>query len=164
MVLLSKFKEIFKYDAGKRLLKVLSIGGALTAKESAPFGVDSNPIANMTAVYAPTSNVSERVVIGYINKNQIAGAGESRLYSVDANGALQSYIWNKANGTLELNGNTYSAVRYQTLNTQLQSLITQINTQLPLIASGIATGGGTYTPTNVNVDFSGAESSQVKLK
>lgn len=158
-----QFKE-WVQATGVRVAKILGLGGALTLKEAMPFGVDGNPPKDMTAIYGFTPNSKQRYVIGYLNKNQLAETGESRLYSVDANGNLKAYIWNKADGTLELNGNTYSAVRYQTLNTQLQSEISQINSQLTAIQAAITSVGGTYVPTPINVDFSGAESPDVKLK
>lgn len=164
MLQLTQFKE-WVQSTGTRIGKVLGIGGtAIQLKEIAPFGVDCNPPKNMMALYAQTPNSKQKYIVGYINKGQLADTGETRLYSVDAGGNLKAYVWNKADGTLELNGDEFSAVRYQNLNTQLQSLITQVNSQLPLIASGIATGGGTYTPTNVSVDFASAESPDVKLK
>ena len=36
----------------------------------------------MVAIFAETSNNSEAVIIGYINKNQVAGPGEKRIFSL----------------------------------------------------------------------------------
>ena len=164
MNILSKFREA-TITNGKRVLKLLGVGGdVLTAKESMPWGWDSQPTGNVNAVYCTTTNMKDRFVVGYVNNAQLAGEGESRHYAVDGSGAVVSYVWTKANGNTEINGNQYSATRYQTLETQLQSFITQVNSQWPLIASGIATGGGSYAPTNVSVDFSTAESETVKIK
>lgn len=163
MLHVSQFKEWIQ-STGTRIGKVLSIGGALTLKESAPFGVDCNPINGMMAIYGFTPNSKQKYIVGYINKNQLAEEGETRMYSIGSDGTLSSYVWNKNDGTLELNGNQYTAVRYENLKTQFDLLQSQINSQLPLIAAGIATGGGSYTPTNVNVDLSIAQSPDVKLK
>lgn len=161
---LSKFRSS-SIEKGKRILKMLGIGGdVFTAKEAMPFGWDSQPTGNVSAVYCTTTNLGDRFVLGYVNNIQEAAAGESRHYAVDGSGAVVSYVWTKANGNTEINGNQYSATRYQSLEQQLQSFITQVNSQLPLIAAGIATGGGSYTPTNVSVDFSTAESPTVKIK
>lgn len=164
MVIFSKYAEsIFK--EGKRILKFAGIGGsATTGKECAPFGFDAQAPAGMTAIYSNSTNDQERVVIGYINKNQLAGAGESRHYAIDKSGAVVSFVHCKSNGNTEINGNQYSAVRWQELNTHVQDLITQVNSQWPLIAAGIATGGGSYTPTNVSVSMASSESKTVKIK
>lgn len=163
MNILSKFRSS-TIDNGKRILKLLGIGGdVLTAKEAMPFGWDSQPTGNVSAVYCTTTNMAEKFVSGYVNAFQEAGEGESRHYAVSGNSVV-SYVWTKSDGTTEINGNDYSAVRYQALEQQLQSLITQVNSQWPLIASGIATGGGSYTPQSVSVDFSQSESETVKIK
>lgn len=164
MISLSKINSS-TIEAGKRILKVIGIGGsAYTAKESYPFGFDSVPPEGYTALYSDTSNRDESVIIGYINKNQLAEAGGVRMYAVGTSGEVSGFVYVRASGVLELNGSDYSAVRFQELKTQIELLQTQINSQWPLIASGIATGGGVYTPTNVNIDLASAESANVKLK
>ena len=164
MISLSKINSS-TIEAGKRILKVIGIGGsAYTAKESYPFGFDSVPPKGYTALYSDTSNRDESVIIGYINKNQLAEVGGSRMFAVGESGDVSGFLYARASGVLELNGSDYSAVRFQELKTQIDLLQTQINSQWPLIASGIATGGGSYTPTNVDIDLASAESETVKLK
>lgn len=150
-------------NVGKRILKFFQFG-AKTASESMPFGVDSNPIKDMVAIHAETSNSGESVIIGYINKNQLAEVGESRLYSVDSNGAVKSFIWNKSDGKLWLNGNSHSAVRYAPLNTSLQSEKDLINAELAKISTAIGLLGGVYTVTPISINISNSESSDVKIK
>lgn len=164
MISLSKLSSS-AIESGKRILKVIGIGGSVyTAKESCPFGFDGNPPAGWTAIYSDTSNRDESVIIGYINKNHLAEVGGSRMYSIGGSGEVAGFLYARASGVLELNGSDYSAVRFQELKTQIDLLQSQINSQWPLIASGIATGGGTYTPTNVSINLSTVESSTVKLK
>lgn len=158
----SKFKSAV-IEGGKRIITVLQFG-AKTAKEISPFGIDSQPLPDMTALFLETSNKGEAVVVGYVNAQQLAEAGECRIYSVGASGELMAYAWTRANGDILLNGDEFTAVRFQELKTQIDLLQEQINSQWPLIASGITTGGGAYTPTNVDIDLSSAESSTVKLK
>lgn len=158
-----QFKE-WVQATGTRIAKVLGMVGALTVKECAPFGVDTNPLKDMMAIYATTPNSSQKYIVGYINKGQLAEEGETRLYSVDLSGNLQSYIWNKKDGTLELNGNTYSAVRYAPLNTGLQNEVSLINQNFTALQTAITSLGGTYLPINVTVNISSAESPKVKLK
>ena len=52
-----------------------------TADEVAPFGTDANPVAGMTALYCDTGNNAKRVIVGYINTQQLAGPGETRRSS-----------------------------------------------------------------------------------
>ncbi len=152
-----------RLDLGKRIIKFFQFG-AKTASESSPFGLDSNPLKDMVAIHADTSNNGESVIIGYINKNQLSEVGESRLYSVDSNGALKSFIWNKSDGKLWLNGNNHSAVRYAPLNPGLQSQKDLINVELAKIATAISSLGGVYTPSNITINISNSESQDVKLK
>lgn len=164
MISLSKISSS-AIDGGKRILKVIGIGGsAYTAKESYPFGFDSVPPEGYTALYSDTSNRDESVIIGYINKNQLSEIGGARIYAVGSSGEVSGFLYARASGVLELNGSDYSAVRFQELKTQIDLLQTQINSQWPLIASGIATGGGSYTPTNVDIDLANSESPTIKLK
>lgn len=161
---LSKFRSS-SIEKGKRILKMLGIGGdVFTAKEAMPFGWDSQPTANVSAVYCTTTNLGDRFVLGYVNNLQEAAAGESRHYAVDVSGAVVSYVWTKANGNTEINGNQYSATRQQPLNTSLQNEASLINQNLTAIQAAITSLGGTYIPVNVTVDISPAESPTVKIK
>jgi hypothetical protein len=163
MVTLAKVRDTF-IEKGKLIIKSLTLKGATTAKQVTPFGIDSNPLDNWTAIYADTTNAGEAVILGYINKNYITEKGEIRIYSIGDDQAVKAHAYARKDGVLELNGDDFSAVRYQNLKTQIDILQSQINSQWPLIATGIATGGGAYSPTNVNVDFSNTESATVKLK
>lgn len=161
MITFSKFKEAF-LEAGKRILKVEQFG-VKTATEVSPFGVDANPLKDMTAIFAETSNISESVIVGYINKNQLANIGEVRLYSLDENNAVKSFIWLKNDGTIELNGNTYSSVRYEPLESGINAKDNLINTELGKIATAIASLGGTYTVAPVSTNIASAKNEDVKL-
>ena len=162
MITFSKFSESL-IEAGKRVLKVMQFG-AKTADESAPFGVDSSPIKDMVAIHCETSNNSESVIIGYINESQLAQKGEVRLYSLDENKQLKTFLWLKNNGTLELNGNNYTSVRFSPLQTAIQNTDTALNAEFVKIATAITGLGGVYTPSAINTDLSNAESNTVKLK
>lgn len=161
MITLAKIDSVIK-ESGKRILKVLEFG-AKTASESAPFGVDSAPLKGMTAVYGNTSNNGDTVILGYIQKNQLAEPGETRFFSLDANGNLKSFIWLKNDGDIQLNGDDYSSVRFQPLQESIAQLDQKINAELVKIASGITTAGGTYTPEPISTDISQSESETVKI-
>lgn len=161
MITYSKIKSS-TIENGKRILKVLQFG-TKTAKECAPFGFDSAAPENMTAIFSETSNAGESVIIGYINKNQIAEAGESRIYSIDSTGEVKAYIFAKASGVLELNGNDYFGTRFDPLNTALLDQQTKINTELLNIAAAIGMLGGTYINIPLVNSFELAKSETIKI-
>ena len=161
MITFSKISDSI-LENGNRLFKVLQFG-AKTADESAPFGIDSVPLKNMTAIFADTSNSSESVVIGYINENQLANIGEVRLYSLDENKSLKSFIWLKNDNTIEFNGNTYSMVRFEPLKQGLQNTDLAINTELSKIATAInGIVPGAYVPTLIQTDIDLAKNEDLK--
>lgn len=162
MITYSKIKSSV-IENGKRILKVLQFG-TKTAKECAPFGFDSAPPENMTAIFAETSNAGESVVIGYINKNQLAEPGESRIYSIDSTGAVKAYLFARNTGLLELNGNDYFATRFDPLNNALLEQQTKINAELSKIVASISALGGTYINLPLTTTFESAKSETIKIK
>lgn len=135
-----------------RSLKTLQFG-VKTAVESAPFGDDAAPLKDMIAIFADTSNNAEPVIIGYINKNQLAGPGEKRIYSLQSNGDLSAWIWLKGDETIEIFGNQKNMVRYQELETAFNELKDKFNELITAynahthIAVGL--GSPTSTPSAV---------------
>lgn len=162
MITFAKVKSS-SIEFGERILKVLQFG-AKTANECGPFGIDSNPIENMTAIYSITSNAGEDVILGYINKNQLAEPGETRLFSLDSEGILKGEFWIKNDGTILMNGGGYSAVRFENLNAKLLDQKDDINTELTKINASISALGGTYTISPITLDLSNCESETIKLK
>lgn len=66
--------------------------------------------------------------------------------------------------SIVLNGDNYDGlVRVNDLTTKLNQLITQLTTQLGLIATGIATGGGSYTPGTLST-FSATDYKNTTIK
>lgn len=161
MIYFSKFFES-ALEAGKRVLKVNQFG-AKTANESMPFGIDSNPIKDMTAIYAETSNDSESLIIGYINESQLSESGETRIFSLDENKVLKAFVWCKNNGEIHLNGSDSTAVKFEQLKTSLQSTDTAINAELLKIQTAIATLGGTYVKVDITTNIDSSKSEKVKL-
>lgn len=72
-----------------RKLTVVRFGKTdiVTANECLPFGVDSQGIPNMIAVYSDTKINGEPVIIGWLNRSAIANVGEIRLFSTDSSGS-----------------------------------------------------------------------------
>jgi hypothetical protein len=164
MITFSKFDSATINALGKRIIKIFSISGAKTASDCVPFGIDTNPIKGMTAIHATTSNDSESVVIGYIDNNKLAQSGEIRLYSKDAQGVEKTFLWLKNNGTLEMNGNQYTTVRFEPLKTGLDNSVNLLNIELTKIQTAIQTLGGAYPRADVAINIDNAKSETVKLK
>lgn len=157
----------------RRVVKVLRYGrdDVQSGYAVAPFGVDSNPIKDMVAVYAPTGTKGETVVIGYINKNHIAGIGELRQYSTDEDGEEQFYLWLRNNGTIEIGGDAKNVARYQELETAFNELRDDFNTLVLIFNghshSGVTPGGGitgvtTATGSQSAADITGAKIDEIK--
>lgn len=108
----------------KTLVKVLRYGknDVQTPKQITPYGIDSNPVKDMIAVYAKCGSDNNNVVIGYINKNSIAKVGEMRLFSTDKDGIEKFYYYLKGDGTTEIGGNGNFAVKYNELKTEFNKL------------------------------------------
>lgn len=108
-----------------------------SAPEGVPFGIDSNPIAGMKAVYIQTSAAGQPVIIGYyVNSDKptpnqpVAMPGEARLYSTDANGNLITYLWlhnTAGDGQVEIGGTADNAVSYNNLQVQFNELNSKFN-------------------------------------
>lgn len=162
MITLAKFSESF-IEKGKRILKFLEFG-AKSGNESAPFGYDGNPLKDTMAIHAKTSNNSENVIIGYINDNQKADIGEVRIYSLDSSKSLKSFLWLKKDGTIELNGSTYSLVKFEPLETAIKKHDTDINTELAKISAAIAPLGAVYVPAPINTDISNSKAKNIKTE
>lgn len=162
MTTLAKVRDTF-VEKSKLIIKVLQFG-VKTAKQASPFGIDSNPLDNYTAIYSETSNAGEAVILGYINKNYITEQGEIRIYSLGDGGAVMAYVYAKKDGTLELNGNAFSSVRFQNLKIAIDSNDALINAELAKIAIAIGELGGSYIVSNVSTDLLNTESTTVKLK
>jgi len=112
--------KVISTEIGKlssRIVKILVKGRSdvRTAREAAPYGIDSNPISGMRAIYSATEVAGKAVIIGYLNDQQIADAGEFRIYSTDAEGNLKIYTWLKNDGTIELGGSAKNLARFQEL-------------------------------------------------
>ena len=160
MITYSKVKESIINSF--RSIKVLQFG-AKTADVVAPFGDDSAPLKDMTAIYAETTNVGESIVIGYINKNQIALPGEKRIFSLDSSGNISTYIHLKTDGSMHLGGDTDNVVQYTPLVSGLVANDALINAELTKIATAISTLGGSYVPAPVTTDITLAKVDGVKV-
>lgn len=141
-----------RIEKAKRLIKLLRMGLSDTQEvyQAAPYGTDSVPIKDAIAIYGPTTVNGEAVVIGYINANQLAAAGEHRTFSTNADGEVQFYIWQKADGTCEIGGTGDFMVRYNELETAFNDLRQDLNNHIQdwnTFANAYAPGSPTTTGT-----------------
>lgn len=79
--------------------------------------------------------------------------GEKELYSLDSDGVIQAFIKLLETGIIEVNGNNDFAVRFNALETALQTMLTALN-------ADIVTAGGSGGTT---LDISAAKVDEVKL-
>ena len=145
-------------EDGMRMIKVDQFG-AKEPYECSPYGFDSNPVKDMTAIYADTSENGEPIIIGYVNENQLADVGELRLYNSN-----KGYIWLKKDDTIELNGNSRTIVAFIDLKTELENTINKLNVELTKIQTAITALGGSYVQVNVEVNIDSSEVKDVKVK
>lgn len=155
-------------------VKILRYGrnDVQTPKQVSPYGVDSNPVKDMVAVYAKCGSDNNNVIIGYINKNSIAKVGEMRLFSTDASGSEQFYIYLKDDKTCEIGGNTNFAVKYNQLKTEydktknylttLKTATGAIATALDSLVPGTSAAFNSAMASQVVGDFSQAKNNQIK--
>jgi hypothetical protein len=161
MISFSKVKESI-IEKGSRILKVVQFG-VKTADVVSPFGDDSVPLKDMTAIYANTSEVGDNIILGYINNNQLAAIGEKRIFSLKPDSSLSFAVHLKNDGTCEIGGDEDFAVRFNALNTALQNEVALVNAELTKIAAGIATAGGSYIPAPITLDLNLSRVDNVKL-
>lgn len=136
-------------DSLNRLLvKILRLGKSDVQEvlEASPYGTDSNPIQDTQAIVAETSEKGKSVIIGYVNKDRLAAAGEVRHFSTDSAGSLQFYTWLKANGTLELGGSAKHLARYEELKAGFDQLKADHNALVNAFNSHMHATAGTGPP------------------
>lgn len=149
----------------RRIIKFLRLGkfDVQTSIEVSPYGIDSNPIKDMVAIYAESSVKGQTFIIGYLNKNQMAAVGELRTYSTDDKGVEKFYTWLKNDGTMEIGGNGNFAVKFNELKTEFNKLkdshndlLTEYKTHTHSgVTSGFASSGPTVStqiPNASNID------------
>jgi hypothetical protein len=142
----------------------LGLNDVQTSKQLAPFGVDSNPIKDMAALYAKAGEKGETFIVGYVNVQSLANVGEVRLFSTNNNGVVQVDIKVRNNGNIELGGNANNLVKYTPLNTGLNNQLNGINTELVKIQAAIAALGGAYAYAPVTLNISSSQVNNLKCQ
>ena len=147
------------------IVKSVGLGGA--GREDPLYqhhGFRSRPVKTTRGVRVSLgSGTREGIVIATENYtvNITLADGETAIYSTDADGAEQAVIKWRADGSIELNGNTKRLVTYAELNTALQTFITALNGHTH---SGVSTGGGTSGPPSApaSLNISAAQTTTIK--
>lgn len=116
-------------DLSQRFIKYLRFGrnDVQTSVEAMPYGTDANPIKDMVAIYAETGEKGETVILGYLNKSQLAAVGEHRIFSTDSGGVISTFIHLKNDGTMEVGGGSDFMVRYSALQTEFDEMKGKLN-------------------------------------
>lgn len=154
----------FSFDSVKRrVLKFLGRGRNDTQehKEAMPFGYDAGARQGQRAICVQTGD-GKRYVLGYLCPGHKADVGEVRIYSTDADGAEQTYLWLKNDGTIELAGDQDNPVAYTDLDNAVQQFVGALQAELGLIQAGIAAAGGSYSPSTLQFDISNAKINELK--
>lgn len=150
-------------DVGRWIIKMTRYTkkDTVEARQVSPYGLDSNPIPGLVAIYGHTESVKDCVVVGYILPRQLAALGEIRLYSTDQDGNIKSFVWLKNDGTMNLNGSAKHLARFEELETAFNQLKSDFNGHTH---AGVTPGGGTTaTPLPQSAaDISGAKAETIK--
>lgn len=158
-------------DIKRRVVKFLRLGkyDVQTSVEANPYGLDSNPIKDMMALYSPTGENGKTHIVGYVNKNLKAEPGEFRTFATDEQGNEIFYTWMKKNGTIEIGGDSDNAVKYSKLEqafNQLKqdfnSLVTNFNAHQHTAPSGGGPTTGAQSASTSSADISPAKNDKIK--
>lgn len=129
--------------------------------DASNFGIDSNAPDGTPLISIRTQKGT--YVIGALIGFKEAKDGEFHLFSTDENGRSEkARLKLTNNGNIELNGNQYSATRFEELEKAFNQLKQDFNTHIH--TSG-ATGSPSTTPTIPSTaNISNAKSENVKIK
>ena len=166
MISISKINGERVINTGRRILKILTFGkiSVNDVNEASPFGLSSSAPNGTTAVYSESTSNGEKILLGYLNTNQTGvERGGFKIYSTDDTGQVQTYIYLRPNGDIELGGNNDNLIRFSALDSGLSNLDTQIQAELTKIAAGISSAGGSYTPGTIETDISQAKIDELKI-
>ena len=135
-------------------VKVLGLGSSdvKTVFNLLPFGIDSNPSKDYRAIYADTGINGEKVLLGVLNKQILAEAGEIRIFS-EIEGEIATFIHLKKNGKIELGGDSNFIAKFNELKTGFDQLKGDLNSHIQNYNSHVhpgVTAGGASTAVTVS--------------
>jgi len=130
----------------RRYIKARVFSRTREVQQALPYGIDSAPINTSIAAFADTADTGTAVVIGYVYKDAIAAAGESRMYSTNSSGAFQFQVHLKANGEVLIGTSSSDAaytnflVKFNELKTGFDLLKTEVNAIVTIFNAHVHTG------------------------
>lgn len=142
------------------VVKGTGLGGA--GREATLYqqhGFRSRPIDGTRGIFVPLgSGTREGVVIATENYTLdiTLDAGGAAIYSTDASGAAQALIKLRADGTVEMNGDTKRLVTHAELATALATFVGLLNTALGTKLDGSGTPGA------LTLDISASQTTTLK--
>jgi len=131
------------------------------------FGIDSNPVDNINAVYANTLVNNLPVALGIIydsGKYNIAEKGETRLFSTSGNGTLMFNVWLRADGSILIGQSPTPSdyvnflIKWNEFDTTMQAYLTDLNEAIAALATS---AGGAYAPPTPP-DFNSSKTDNIK--
>lgn len=132
-----------------------------TSYNTSPYGIDSNPVKNMRAIYSKSINGRDTIIIGYINQDCIASEGETRIFS-------QNFAIHLKDGFCEVGGDSDNMIRYSkmedaflTLRGDLNDLINKFNVHTQPVTGAVA-GAPTTQALVSTVEMDAAKINEVK--
>jgi phage gp45-like len=116
------------------------------------YGEDNNPVNGSQVLIIDIGSAFKMAIAAEDGITPSMNPGEKKIYSVSG-AAIAAFINFLASGNIEINGNSDFAVRFNALNTALQTMLTSLN-------ADIVSAGGAGSTT---LDLSGAKVNTVKL-
>jgi hypothetical protein len=123
-----------------RRIKSRFSGDSHESVQVAPFGDDSCPQKGIKGIKTRTSTDAVHVILGYFNKNNIAEAGEKRIFSVQEDGLESVYVYLKNTGTFEIGTSDGFKMTYDLVNKRLS-----VNKDVFYETTGISLANHTHT-------------------
>lgn len=122
-----------------------------TPKDAAPYGWDSCPIAGARMIYTETRNKGKYYTYGCVTTERKTQPGEVRIFSTDAAGGDQAYIYLRAAGNIiEIGGADNNAVKFNELKTEFNKLKSDHNNLVSVVNSN-AVLLGSHTHPYINL-------------
>lgn len=139
-----------------------------TAKQYDPPGIDSNPIKDMVCIYGLTELDGSEVIIGYLNKNQLAASGEFRTFSTDENGTVKFNVWLKSDGTVLMGTSvtpaayTNFAVKFNELKIEFNEFKAKFNAHTHVTTCPAGAGSAAITPNQSIANIDNVKNAKIK--
>lgn len=127
-----------------------------TVELFSPGGEDNGPVIGSRVIILDLGPAWKIAIAVDDGLTPSVGAGEKKIYSLDG-AVIQAFMTLFASGIIHINGDDDFAVRFNALDTALQTLVGSINTVLSTKLDGGGTAG------TLSLDISPAKVDTVKL-